>query len=317
MSSDEKSGSDSERSRSEDSEEDSKSSKSKANNSEEEEESQANKSNSESENEDGDGENKSNKKFDASKLVLSNEIKIDVTSKNLTSDIFMTGVENKKSSLKIINEINSNLDELFDDLSKTMKSFNHTRRESNYENENENENFSPKNNKNNKPSYSPVNKHYFTNEEDDMEEINEPYRHESTKRRQESYNKRMYTDKGISARGSQIKVMHTDKGTSTYDIKTKSFGNNPSHVSLNKNEIKSSKHNVQPNSSTTKYNATNPYANNLNSANKTNHIRSIEDLYNHKRSEPIIYNTARQNPINYANKKKFQNESDAYNSGRY
>lgn len=302
MSSDEKSDSESKsersRGRSEESEEESKS---KANSSEVEE-SQANNSNSESEDKE---KKKSNMKFESAKLVLSNEIKIEVTANS--NDIFMTGInsvnntENKKNSLKIINEINSNLDQLFDDLSITIKSFNinHTRRESYIY-----DNYSPRKNK---PSNSPVNKHYISNEEEYEKDTQE----QQESKRKVLSNIRKYTEKGISARQNSNKVRHTDKGTSTYEYTTKSFGNNP-NLSLNKNEAKI-QHNVQSSGNVynnIKYNATNPYTN------KSNHIRSIEDLYNHRKSEPIIYsNTAR--PIPKAVGKKFQNESDAYNSGRF
>jgi hypothetical protein len=278
-----------------------------ANKSESEENSQANKSNESAEDSEKEKKNKSKSlektkdRFDQTKLVLANEIKIDVVGKNSSEDFFMTNMNQSsnfnlnlkpKTSLSLLNEINSNLDELFEDLSRTIRTFN--RGDSRREIEN---NKIPTQNQNG-------------------------YLHSSKYKNSPSPTKNNIENEGYNSGQSEKfsppnKKFFTDKETNTPKM-MQSRGNNP--MTGQSKEISPG----QNRESYQKYTPSNPYKVQT-ARTPNNHMRTVEDLYRHNKSQPIIYSS---NPVirkevvnnkinnNQMSKKYFEGEPEASNNGK-
>jgi hypothetical protein len=257
--------------------------------------------------------------FDQKKLVLTNEIKIDVVGKN-NDDVFMTNLNlestksninlKQKTPLSLISEINSNLDDLFQDLSKTIKTFNDSGNDylsklNTDENKYKSLNYSRNNfnNSKNKKSQSPEKNYYPQNE---IEGYNSGF---SEKNNLHNTNNQDYYK-------SQNKKFYTDKETNTGNTLNPmmSSGNNPMTRESKERENFQTNRDSQP-----RYTPTNPY--HVQSARTPNHIRTVEDLYRHNKIKPIIYTS---NPVNrkemqpqknHLSKKYFEGEPEAYNSG--
>ena len=210
----------------------------------------------------------------------------------------MTGVSSKlenknKTALKMLSEINSNLDELFEDLSKSIRTFKPENKISEiYTNP------IPKNKISNQKTTTPRN---YINDEDYASD---------------------FSDKELinQIKNSNNQKVYSNKQTNTPGVVMKSNGNNPKNTSNNVGLNNIGSNNIIENNlreSKNKYTPTNPYT----TRNNNNHMRTVEDLYKHSTAKPIIYsnhmsNTGRNNMKEPISKKYFEGEAETYNKGK-
>jgi hypothetical protein len=219
-------------------------------------------------------------KFNEKQLVLTNEIKIDL---NTLSDPFLTSLPNNtgiiktKKSLQFINQINENLDEIFENLSKTIKSFNNNS-ERNRINE---KSFREEKRRSPSPYRSPKKEYQFQEPSDDEYENIERNKFIPSSKN----TKKFYSDKEINTE-KIMKQKQSDK-----------YMPNPNPYKIN---------NMQQNSKFTSQNNNYRISPQRNPRKPENNFRTVEDLYRHKQGAPIIYNTGGRNYYQNQNQGKEQ-----------